>query len=213
MANPFRRRELSDLRPQVPWPQSSVRALSAFNAFNALCTCPIPIRSRSIFSSELPYLFLHPYLTQATSHISLVLPGAASSVALPKSSPLNDVPRRLPTPSLTSSSVHVISLPPSTSGSRDLGPCRWIATVKYDHSSTMSFSRVQDILLNDDASTCWGVACWMFGFGFGFCTTASVDVEQVSECMLWFRLNTPSPSPVHHSTFAQVCTSKDKVSE
>ena len=136
------------------------------------------------------------------SLISLVSPGATSSVALPKSSPLNDVPRRLPTPSLTSSSVHATSLPPSTSGTRDLGPCKWVAAVKYDHSSTMSFSRVQDILLDDSASACWGVEHWMFGFGFGFCTTASVDVdvdvEQVSERMLWFRLNMPSPSPVHH---------------
>jgi len=104
----------------------------------------------------------HPYPTQAMSHICLVSPGATSSVALPKSSPLNDVPRRLPTPSPTSSSVHATSLAPSTSGSRDLGPCRWIS----DHSSTMSFCRVQDILLDESASACWGVERWMFRFRF-----------------------------------------------
>ena len=104
----------------------------------------------------------HPYPTQVMSHIRLVSPAATSPVALPKSSPLNNVPRLLPTPSLTSSSVHATSLPPSTSGSQDLGLCRWIA----DHSSTMSFSRVQDILLDHSASACWGIERWMFWFRF-----------------------------------------------
>ena len=53
----------------------------------------------------------HPYLTQAMSHICLVSPGSTSSCALPKSSPINNVPRRLPTPSHTLGSVHATSLP------------------------------------------------------------------------------------------------------
>ena len=45
-------------------------------------------------------------------------------------------------------------------------------------------------------------------FGFGFSTTAGVDVdvEQVSEHMLRSRLNAPS----HHSTLAQVRTPRKK---
>ena len=72
----------------------------------------------------------------------------------------------------------------------------------------MSFSRVQDILLDDSASACCGVERWMFRFGFSFCTTAGVDVdvEQVSERVLRSRLNAPS----HHSTLAQVCTPRTK---
>jgi len=46
------------------------------------------------------------------------------------------------------------SLPPSTSESPDLGLCRWIATVEHNHSSTMSFSWVQDISLDVSASAC-----------------------------------------------------------
>jgi len=106
----------------------------------------------------------HPYPTQAMSYICLVSPGATSSVALPKSSPSNEVPRRLPLLPLPRVQCRLPSLPPSMSGGQDLGPCRWIATVERDHSSAMTFYRVQDVLLDKSASACWGVERWMFRF-------------------------------------------------
>jgi len=140
-------------------------------AFNASCTCPIPIRSRSIFSSEPLYPILAPFKEQNTLTRRKQCPIYASSrlgPPLPLHCPNHHHQMTCPVAflflPLPRVQCRLPSLPPSMSGGQDLGPCRWIATVERDHSSAMTFYRVQDVLLDKSASACWGVERWMFRF-------------------------------------------------
>jgi len=202
MANPFHRRELSGPLAAIAKRLQCLMHMSHSHPISQHFLLRATI-SHSCTLQEIE----HPYPTQAMSHICLVSPAATSSVALPK---IIAVKWRAPSPSYSF---------PYLESSAGYHPCplrhqevKILANadgLRLSNTTTRVQCPSVEIKIYCSTTLHWYVGVLSVGcFGFGFYTTAgvNVDVEPVSEPMLRSRLNVPF----------NFCTSlhpKDKVSE